>query len=112
MVRRGYAIVLTGFILGGCGGVPRAVTSLSPGPPEIAPAPPPVVVQGNPVLVQIPGTEVYYVPQLEARLYFFNGLWYYHHSGFWYNSQDYTGPWVHLPKAKLPPALAEIPMHR
>jgi hypothetical protein len=111
-VRRWGAILLAGFILGGCGGAPRNAASLSPVPQEIAPAPPPVAVQTNPVLVQIPGTEVYYVPQLGARLYFFDGRWFYHHNGFWYSSQDYAGPWVHLPKAKLPPALAEIPVHR
>ena len=110
MVKRRCVIVLAGFILGGCGGVPRDGTSLAP--PEVVPPPPPVVLQGSPILVQIPGTEVYYVPQIEAKLYFFQGRWYYHHNGFWYSSQDYTGPWAHLPKAKLPPPLAEIPMLR
>lgn len=107
---RGWAILLAGILLGGCGSVPRDAMFLAPS--EIAPEPPPVVVHGGPILVQIPGTEVYYVPQVGAKLYFFHGRWYYHHQGFWYSGEDYTGPWVYLPKAKLPSALAQIPVQR
>jgi hypothetical protein len=57
-------------------------------PRLVFPAPPPVVV--------IPGTYVYYCPDVEADVYFFHGYWYRPYEEHWYRSGSYNGPWAYI----------------
>lgn len=86
----------------------------APRPPTTAPEavpepPPPVVAERPPYLVLIPGSEVYYAPEVPVELFFYNGLWFTLHGGRWFYSADYTGPWTYLSPRGVPPALQHLP---
>lgn len=75
---------------------------------------PGLVITGQPALVVIPGTYVYYAPDIGAELFFYHDRWYRHHNGGWYISINYGGPWIvarEIPTAilKLPPGYRNIP---
>lgn len=60
------------------------------------PPPPSVVFTGPPELVVIPGTYVYYPPDADVEIFFYEGYWYRPYAGYWYRSADYRGPWVYI----------------
>jgi len=66
-----------------------------PPPPAIAlPAPPPLVV--------VPGSPVYYAPEVPYNFFYYGGTYYVFNDGYWYNSRSAHGPWVfvqHVPRA-------------
>ncbi|MBI3002899.1 MAG: hypothetical protein HYY54_04625 [candidate division NC10 bacterium] len=68
-----------------------------------------MVAERPPYLVLIPGSEVYYAPELPLELFFYNGLWFTLHGGRWFYSADYTGPWTYLSPRGVPPALQRLP---
>ncbi len=75
---------------------------------DIRISPPPLVITGPPEVVVIPGTYVYFVPGVEADLFFYGGYWYRPYEGRWFRSANYGGPWVFIEKAprvlfRLPP---------
>jgi hypothetical protein len=70
-------------------------------PPVVIPAPPPVVV--------IPSTYVYFVPDIEVEILFYQGCWYRPHQGRWYRATAYNGPWVYVELGRVPPALLGLP---
>ena len=72
------------------------------------PLPPVFVFSAPPELVVIPGTNVYYCPDLNFDVYFHGGYWYRPYGGYWYRSVSYGGPWVYIESApsfflSLPP---------
>lgn len=73
-------------------------------PPLIIPAPPPVVV--------IPGTYVYYPPDVEAEIFFYHGYWYRPYRGYWYWSRGYDGPWGYYSSRPPRPLLNLPPRYR
>ncbi|MBI5099158.1 MAG: hypothetical protein HZB30_07945 [Nitrospirae bacterium] len=64
--------------------------------------PPPVVFTRPPALYVIPGTPVYYVPEIERQLYFYSGNWYRLYDGYWYRAVYNNGPWMYLPPVSIP----------
>ena len=60
------------------------------------PLPPPFVFSAPPPVVVIPGTNVYFCPDLEADIFFYGGNWYRPYEGRWYWATSYDGPWVYL----------------
>lgn len=64
-------------------------------------APPPLVIGGPPEVAVIPGTYVYFVPDVPDLL-FYAGYWYRPYEGRWYRSAAYGGPWVFIDR---PPAV-------
>jgi hypothetical protein len=70
-------------------------------PAYVVPAPPPVVV--------IPRTYVYYVPDIEVDILFYQGYWYRPYEGHWYRGRGYNGPWAYLAPAKVPQVLVQLP---
>lgn len=76
--------------------------------------PPPVVVSAAPALVVVPGTYVYFAPDIAVDLIFFQGFWYRPYSGHWYRSDEYNGRWVVVnvvpdPILNLPPRWKQVP---
>ncbi len=71
------------------------------------PAPPAFVFPAPPELVVIPGTYVYYSPDVDVDIFFYGGYWYRPYGGYWYRSADYRGPWVYIESA--PPVLLSLP---
>jgi len=72
-----------------------------PLPGLVIPAPPPLIV--------IPGTYVYYPPDVSVDIFFYHGYWYRPHRGGWYISNGYNGPWRAIGPGKVPRALISVP---
>ncbi len=66
------------------------------------PPPPIFVFPAPPELVVIPGTYVYYCPDVDFDILFYGGYWYRPYGGYWYRSASYGGPWVYI---KGPPSV-------
>ncbi|MDA8168696.1 MAG: hypothetical protein M0Z59_03230 [Nitrospiraceae bacterium] len=77
--------------------------------------PPPYVFSAPPVVVLIPGTYyVYFVPGIEADIFFYHGYWYRPYRGWWFRAHFYNGPWAHIRRppgvfAGLPPDFRHLP---
>lgn len=72
--------------------------------------PPPVyVIPTPPEVVVIPRTYVYYVPNIEVDIIFYQGYWYRPHKEYWYRSMDYNGPWVYIVREKIPVVILNLP---
>ena len=76
--------------------------NIGPPPVYVIPAPPEVVV--------IPRTYVYYVPNIEVDIIFYQGYWYRPHKEYWYRSMDYNGPWVYIVREKIPVVILNLPL--
>lgn len=64
---------------------------------------------GPPSLVVIPGTYVYFVPDIDVDILFYHGFWYRPHEGRWFRSRAYNGPWAFVRSERVPGALIELP---
>ncbi len=65
------------------------------------PAPPPMVV--------IPGTYVYYPPDVSVDIFFYQGYWYRPYEGRWFTASGYNGPWRAVGPRYVPRALISVP---
>ncbi len=70
---------------------------------------PPLVISAPPAVVVIPGTYVYFSPDVEADLFFYDGYWYRPYEGNWYRSVDYNGPWVYIAYTAAPYPVIHLP---
>ncbi len=70
---------------------------------------PPLVISAEPEVAVIPGTYVYFVPDVEADLFFYDGYWYRPDEGNWYRSVDYNGPWVSIVYTEVPYSVIHLP---
>ncbi len=70
---------------------------------------PPLVISGEPELVVVPGTYVYFYPDVEADLFFYDGYWYRSYEGNWYRCADYNGPWVSIAYTEVPSPVIHLP---
>ena len=82
----------------------------SAGPPA-PPAPPlpPLLVPAPPPLVVIPGTYVYFPPDVRDDLLFYHGYWYRPYQGKWYRAAHYNGPWGFVALRRVPRVLIDLP---
>lgn len=71
--------------------------------------PPAVVVPAPPAVFLIPGSYVYFAPDVGLQLFFYSGYWYSLHNGYWFRSTYYNGPWYYLPPARVPVAFLHLP---
>jgi hypothetical protein len=70
--------------------------------------PPPVAVTRSPALYAIPGTPVYYVPEIERQLFFYSGNWYRLYNGYWYRAVYNNGPWMYLAPSGVPAVFTRL----
>ena len=82
----------------------------------IIPPIPQVVISTPPPMIQIPGTYIYAVPDIDADVVFYQGSWFRPHQNYWYRSNGYNGPWVNIdlnfmpgPILRLPPGFRSVP---
>lgn len=75
--------------------------SVPPPPPLVVPAPPPMFV--------IPRTYVYFAPDVDVDVFFYQGYWYRPHQGHWYRSKTYNGKWVYLSPKRVPRSVINVP---
>jgi hypothetical protein len=75
---------------------------------------PGLVIAEPPALVVIPGTYVYFAPDVGADIFFYHDHWYRHHDGGWYIASGFNGPWRGVRRTpaafvNLPPNYRRIP---
>lgn len=63
-----------------------------------------------PKLVVVPGTPVYHVPTVNYNYFFYDGRYYLFHSGAWYFSAFYNGPWTVVALQQVPQAILTVPV--
>ncbi len=71
--------------------------------------PPPVVVSPPSDLVLIPGTGVYFVPEISADVFFYDGFWWAPRGPGWYRAESPRGPWIIMDSRAVPPPLFRVP---
>lgn len=71
--------------------------------------PPPIVVVEPPEIVMMPGLQVYFVPQLEFDVFFYNGYWWSPRGSQWYRARAYNGPWGVIDKRYVPAPVSGVP---
>ena len=108
MVHRMFtAIVFCGALL--------AAGLLSPAPGvagvhvDIEVALPPLVISAPPALIVIPGTYVYFPPDVGVDIFFYHGYWYRPYRGQWYIAAHYNGPWSFTAVERVPGVLLRLP---
>ncbi len=69
----------------------------------------PVVVPASPEVVLIPGTPVYYVPEVSFDLFFTDGYWWTARDGRWLRARDCRGPWRSVGPRYVPRAITRVP---
>jgi hypothetical protein len=80
-----------------------------PVPQVVVTAPPPVVVHEPPPVVVIPGTYVYFAPDVGVDIFFYHGYWYRPHNGHWYRAKGYNGPWGNIEGRRVPHVVRDVP---
>jgi hypothetical protein len=67
------------------------------------PAPPSIVIDAPPRVVVVPGVPtVQYAPDLGYDYFVYGGRYYTYHSGAWFVSSDYGGPWSYVRNVPRP----------
>lgn len=81
------------------------------GPPLVPPPLPLPAIKllAPPQVVVIPGTYVYFPPDVDADLLFYHGYWYRPYEGRWYRGPHYNGPWGFVSPNRVPRALINLP---
>jgi len=69
---------------------------------------PGVVISAPPALIVIPGTYVYYPPEVGVDIFFYHGYWYRPYQGGWYMANGYNGPWRTVGPRYVPRALVNV----
>jgi len=69
--------------------------------------PPPILFEAPPELIVLPETYVYAVPDVDADIFFYNGLWWRPWEGRWYRSRYYDSDWGFF--QDVPPFYKRIP---
>jgi len=71
--------------------------------------PPPIVVAQPPAMVMVPGSEVYFVPDVDYDVFFYDGFWWSPRGERWYRARAYNGPWRVVSRRVIPPPLFRVP---
>lgn len=71
--------------------------------------PPPVAGAEPPAMVLVPGSQVYFVPEPNIDVFYFNGYWWSPRGPHWYRSRAYNGPWVVVEERYVPVAVHKVP---
>ncbi len=70
---------------------------------------PGLVIPAPPALIVIPGTYVYYPPDVGVDIFFYHGYWYRPYRGGWFISGEYNGPWRGIAVRRVPHVLRGLP---
>jgi hypothetical protein len=71
---------------------------------------PPVVITAPPQLIVVPGTSVYYAPEMPANYFFYKGRYYTVVNGVWSTAPVYNGPWAVIQIGQVPPPVLSVPV--
>jgi len=70
---------------------------------------PPLVIPAPPALTVVPGTYVYYPPDVGVDLFFYHGYWYRPYGGRWFKAGEYSGPWRGIAIERVPRVVISVP---
>ena len=70
---------------------------------------PGLAISAPPAMIVIPGTYVYYPPDVGADIFFYHGYWYRPYRGQWFISAGYNGPWGTVAVGKVPRVVRGLP---
>ncbi len=70
---------------------------------------PGLVISSPPDMAVVPGTYVYYPPEVSADIFFYEGHWYRSHHNGWYIANGYNGPWRTVGVGHVPRAVMNVP---
>ncbi len=70
---------------------------------------PGLVIPVPPAMIVIPGSNVYYPPDVDVDIFFYHGYWYRPYRGGWYIADEYNGPWRGIGPERVPRALSGMP---
>ena len=73
------------------------------------PPPPHLVIPAPPPMFVIPGTYVYFAPEVDVDIFFYHGYWYRPYRGHWYRSRSYNGKWAYISPKNVPSGLLRLP---
>ena len=71
--------------------------------------PPPISVPEPPALVMIPDTIIYFVPQVEYDVFYYEDYWWSPRGNQWYRATAYNGPWVIIENHAVPAPVSQVP---
>ncbi|HJV67108.1 MAG TPA: hypothetical protein VJ550_15355, partial [Geomonas sp.] len=71
--------------------------------------PPPIAVAAPPEVVLVPGSNVYFVPEVNFDVFFYNGYWWSPRGDRWYRARAYNGPWATVPRRMVPAPVYGVP---
>ena len=74
------------------------------------PLPPPVVVPTAPQLIVVPGTAVYYAPDVLHNVFFYRKRYYILHNDSWFYASSHNGPWTFVVREKVPSPVLAVPV--
>jgi hypothetical protein len=74
------------------------------------PPPPPVVFAEPPRLVVVPGSPVYYAPEVGYNVFVFRDHYYSFHDGAWFYAPTHRGPWSFVKAERVPRAVKAVPV--
>ena len=69
-----------------------------------------ITLGAYPDLVAVPGYPVYYAPQLNSNLFFYDGLYWVYAQDSWYASSWYDGPWDMVAPEGVPFFVLRVPV--
>lgn len=72
---------------------------------------PGLVISAPPAMVVIPGTYVYYPPDVDVDIFFYDGYWYRPYRGQWFIAAEYNGPWGSIAIQRVSDVLVNLPPH-
>ncbi len=70
---------------------------------------PTLEIGAPPAMVVIPGTYVYYAPDVSADIVFYHNYWYRPYGGRWYRATNYNGPWGFVAVNSVPTRVLYLP---
>jgi hypothetical protein len=71
---------------------------------------PPIVLTAPPQLVVVPGTPVFYAPDVSANLFLYKGRYYTVANGVWSRAPAYNGPWAVIQIGQVPAPVVAVPV--
>lgn len=71
--------------------------------------PPPIIVVPPREVVLVPGTQVYFVPEVDFDIFFYDGYWWSPRGERWYRARSYDGPWRVVSRRIIPPPIHRVP---
>ncbi len=70
---------------------------------------PGLVISEPPDMAVMPGTSVYYPPEVSVDIFFYHGNWYRPHRQGWFVANGYNGPWRPIAVGRVPREVTSIP---